>query len=46
MVLVVDDADAAGVVGALGAAGRDAVVLGAVTEGTGRVQLTGTAPRP
>ncbi len=46
MVLVVDDADAAGVVGALGAAGRDAVVLGAVTEGTGGVQLTGTAPRP
>ncbi len=42
MVLVVDAAAVAGVVGALGEAGRDAVVIGAVTEGAGRVQLTGT----
>jgi phosphoribosylformylglycinamidine cyclo-ligase len=42
MVLVVDHTEAAGVVGALGGAGRDAVVIGAVTEGAGRVRLTGT----
>ena len=46
MVLVADAAHAADMVGALGAAGRDAVVIGVVTEGAGRVQLTGTALRP
>jgi phosphoribosylformylglycinamidine cyclo-ligase len=39
MVLVVDHAGAAGVVDALGAAGCPAVVMGRVTEGTGRVHM-------
>lgn len=40
MVLVVDAAGAHGVVDALGAAGCPAVVIGRVTEGSGRVQMT------
>jgi phosphoribosylformylglycinamidine cyclo-ligase len=39
MVLVVDAPGAADVVGALGAAGCPAVVMGQVTEGTGRVRM-------
>jgi len=41
MVLVVAAADAAGAVHALGGAGCPAVVMGRVTEGTGRVRLEG-----
>ena len=41
MVLVVDAPGADGVVDALGTAGCDAVVIGTVTDGSGRVQMTG-----
>ncbi|HLN41130.1 MAG TPA: phosphoribosylformylglycinamidine cyclo-ligase [Acidimicrobiales bacterium] len=44
MVLVVAAADAARAVDALGAAGCPAVVMGRVSEGTGRVRLEGTRP--
>ena len=46
MVLAVGGADAAAVVDALGAARCPAVVMGRVTEGTGRVRLVGTRRGP
>ncbi len=45
MVLVVDAAHAAAAVEALGTAGCPSVVMGRITEGTGRVRIEGTPPR-